>query len=89
MTLEYLFDLKDEFCWLMPQHLMAFPSDDSCPPEPDTLKVQLCKRNMQLVPPVTRKQQRVQDQAVATAMGCHAEGSLMVSSNLAAATCMN
>ena len=71
MTLEYLFDSQDEFCWLMPQHLMAFPSDESSLPEPDTLKVQLCKPNMQLVPPVTRK-----TAASTKPSSCHSHGNV-------------
>lgn len=68
VTVESILQMNVVFCWLVPEHLMAFPSSHASPAGPDTLEVELCKANMQLIPLVTRKQQRFQDRAIALAM---------------------
>ena len=68
VAVESILQMNVVFCWLVPEHLMVFPSSNSSPAGPDALEVELCKANMQLLPLVTRKQQRFQDKAIASAM---------------------
>lgn len=68
MTVEPILQMNVVFGWLVPEHLMAFPSSHTSPAGPDALEVELCKAYMQLIPLVTRKQQRFQDRAIASAL---------------------